>query len=364
MALHAANLLNAFLLAVVLVIALAKLAEPAGLVDRPSARKTHEGRVPVIGGIAMFGAFATAMLMLGWPPQAPWELLCGLLILTAIGMIDDIHDLRAEYRLLAHTMAASVMIVPGWHVITDLATLPGGPSLTLGMLGLPFTLIFIVGTINAYNMLDGLDGLAGGTAATAFLWLAVASGLAGNGHHVVVLLLLSATLGFLIFNAPLPWRGRALVFMGDAGSTMLGAGVSFFIAVLASAPDPIASLPALLWICALPAIDTLSLIVRRLHAGRSPFAADRRHLHHLLLQSGLSPRRVTCAMVAASFALGGVGIAGALIGVPDPVMLAGLALPVAAHTWIVRRVQAQQGATASAELMMADTRAPVGGSGR
>ncbi|WP_207482571.1 MraY family glycosyltransferase [Arenibaculum pallidiluteum] len=360
MTLHATHLLNAFLLAVVLIIALGKLAEPAGLVDRPNARKLHEGCIPVVGGVAMFAAFMVTVLLVEWPQRAPWGLVSGLFILVAIGIVDDIRDLRPRVRLAVQAVAAAVMVVPDWHVVRELAELGAG-RIDLGVLALPFTLFLIVGAINAYNMLDGLDGLAGGAAAAAFFWLAVVAGAERHGGQATVLVLLAATLGFLVFNLPHPWRLRASVFMGDAGSTMLGASIAFFIVVLASAPAPTAPLPGLLWICALPAIDTLSLILRRIHGGRSPFAADRRHLHHLLLDLGFSARRAAGLIVLASFVLGGVGVAGILAGVPDPVMLAGLAVPLAAHIRFVRRAEnrLRKGRPAGGGAVLQDAGLPI-----
>jgi UDP-GlcNAc:undecaprenyl-phosphate GlcNAc-1-phosphate transferase len=116
---------------------------------------------------------------------------------------------------------------------------------------------------------------------------------------------------------------------------MLGAAIAFFIVVLAGGPEPAASFPALLWICAVPAIDTLSLIVRRLRADQSPLAADRRHLHHLLLDAGFSPWSATAVIVALCFSLGAIGVGGSYVGVSDAVMAFVLLVPLAIHTLFV-----------------------------
>lgn len=368
MPLHVTHLMNAFLLAVVLLLLLEKAAWSVGLIDRPSGHKVHEGGVPVIGGIAMFVAFALTVFLVDGLTAAPWPLIGGLAILVVLGVIDDRHGLRAPLRLAVQIVAAVVIVVPGSHLIADLGDVIGSGAITsgtmasgalagevgaaksaaatllaaggaglleLGPFAMPFTLVFVIGLINAFNMMDGLDGLAGGVAASAFFWLAVAAGLTDGNGAVLPLLLLCVTLGFLVFNLRHPWQARARVFMGDAGSTMLGAGVAFFIVAAATGPTRLAPLPAWLWLCALPAIDTLSLIVRRLMVGQSPMASDRRHLHHILLQAGLSPCAVTAAIVMASFVLGGLGVAGARLGVPDNVMVLGLVLIVGGHVWFV-----------------------------
>lgn len=334
MTIHLADLLNAFLLTIVFVRLLTLIAEPIGLVDLPVGRKRHEGSIPVIGGLAMFAAFAGACLAAGLPLRAPVELLAALACLVMMGAIDDLFDLPPRFKLVVQSLAVLVMIVPGWRVIEEL----GLPGLSLGALAFPFTFFFMLGMINAFNMLDGLDGLAGGVTAAAFFWLAVVSACAGGPHLPAVLLLLAAVAGFLLFNAPLPWRRKAAVFMGDAGSLMLGAAVAFFVTDLSAGSSPAAPITALIYICALPAIDTMSLIVRRLAAGRSPMAPDRQHLHHLLLECGLSPAKTTAVIASLIFALGGIGSTAAMLGVSAGPLLLGLIGIAAAHTsFVVQR---------------------------
>ena len=335
MASLATHLVNAFLLTVVLVIALERVALPAGLIDLPDARKRHGRAVPVVGGLAMFAAFVGAAMLSGWLSSVPWGFLVGQVVLVGIGVIDDIRGIRPLVRLAGQIAAAALMIVPGPHVISVLAVLPGGVVAELGPLGVPFTVLFVVGMINAFNMLDGLDGLAGGAAAGCFFWLALVAGLATRDEMVILLSLLFATFGFLVFNLRHPWRRQASVFMGDAGSTMLGASVSFFIVSLAASPSRAASLPMLLWACALPTMDTLSLIARRLIAKQSPFRGDRRHLHYLLIDAGVPPAWATALIVALCFVLGGIGVAGHWLDVPDIVMVVGLLFLMAGHTWFV-----------------------------
>jgi UDP-GlcNAc:undecaprenyl-phosphate GlcNAc-1-phosphate transferase len=349
MPLHVTHFMNAFLLAVVLILVLEKAAWSVGLVDRPNSRKLHDGGVPVIGGLAIFCAFVLTVLLISGA-AAPWPLLVGLAVLVGLGVVDDLIDLRAPFRLTVQVGAALLILLPGGHLIEDLGNLLGNGHWELGIFALPFTLIFVVGLINAFNMLDGLDGLAGGVAASAFFWLAVGAALAGRGEQVLLLVLLFSTLGFLVFNLRHPWQARARVFMGDAGSTMLGAGIAVFILAAATGPGRLASLPAWLFLCALPAIDTLSLIARRLLAGQSPMVSDRRHLHHLILKAGLSERSTAAVLVLSSFALGGIGVGGALLGVPDGVMVLGLVALVGLHSWFVRhdwRVVRREGVTAA-----------------
>jgi UDP-GlcNAc:undecaprenyl-phosphate/decaprenyl-phosphate GlcNAc-1-phosphate transferase len=329
------HLLNAFLLTVVLISILDRVAGRMGLLDFPQGRKMHEHAVPTTGGLAMFGAFALPAIDLQLPLHIYWDFLIGASMLILIGAIDDMRALGPWTKLGGQITAALIMTLLGGHLI--------GPSAFLGITGadLPgvkvaLTVCFVVGVVNAFNMLDGLDGLAGGAAAAALLWLAIVADLSGmTGALVQLLILICAVLGFLVFNLRHPWRGRASVYMGDAGSMMLGAAVAFFTVNLSTGPENAAPFPALLWFSALPVFDTLILIVRRLAAGNNPLCGDRRHLHHILLKAGISPRAAAGILIMACLLLGAIGLIGWRLGVAKHLMLLGLLLPFLLHVYVV-----------------------------
>jgi UDP-GlcNAc:undecaprenyl-phosphate GlcNAc-1-phosphate transferase len=336
MALYTTHFLNAFLLAVVFILLLERVAPRFGLIDVPDARKAHGRSVPLVGGLAIFGGFIVSSLLVPLEYQPPWPLVVGLALLVGVGTLDDLYDLSPVTRLCVQVAAASVMVVPDWLVTTNLGHLFGPSEFALGMFALPFTLFFITGLVNAFNMLDGLDGLTGGTAVCSFAGLGLAAAMRQEPDLLLCLMLLiSATLGFLIFNFRHPWCRQARVFMGDAGSLMLGGAVAFFALKVATHETNPLALGTLLWLFAVPLLDTLSLIVRRVLAGRSPFRGDRQHLHHLLLDCGLTPRQATCAMLAASIGLGLFGLLGLHFEWPDALMTWGLVVPAVAHTSFV-----------------------------
>lgn len=338
MLVYAPHLANAFLITVALILTLQHAALGLGLVDAPAGRKQHEGPVPVIGGLAIYLAFLASFALWDWPLRVPLDLCIGLALIVAVGLVDDRIGLGPWLKLAAQVAAALVLVVPAWRVVEAIGV-PGGEALALGPLTLPITVAFVVGLVNAYNMLDGLDGLAGGAAASALFWLTIA--LADTPAQTAALVLLCATLGFLVFNARHPWRGRAAVFLGDAGSMMLGASIAYLTLAGLDAPRTGGSVVALAWVAAVPAIDTLSLIARRLAAGANPLVGDRRHIHHLLVDCGVPHDRATRLIVAATFVTGGIGVAGARLGVPDAVMLVGLLVPAALHTAIVAGIGAR-----------------------
>lgn len=337
----AAHLLNGFLLAVVLVVWMQRIAPRLGLIDHPTARKAHEGLVPVCGGLAMFAAYVIGTCVLDSSLQAPWSFIGGLGVLVAVGAVDDRINLRPLWRLMAQVMASIAMVALGGHMIgnfgsafLDAQSVAADPIVS--SLVFCVTVLFLVGLTNAFNMIDGLDGLAGGAAASALFWLALVASFLGRGAAIMQLfLLLAVVLGFLVFNMRHRWRPRALVFMGDAGSTMLGAAIAYFIVGLSSGPQPTVPFPVLLWVCIIPMIDTLSLTVRRLHAGRSPFSPDRWHLHHLLLERGLTHIATTGVIVGLSILFGAIAYVGTVFAVSDQLLTIGLLLPIAIHSFFV-----------------------------
>ncbi|MFC7053964.1 MraY family glycosyltransferase [Hansschlegelia quercus] len=327
------QLINAFLLTVVLVTVLRSVAAHFGFLDRPDARKLHHGAVPLVGGVAMFVAFLVASISLDPSHRMPLTAVAGLGVLVAMGACDDRFVLRAGLRLAVQILAAALMV---WPIALSVDWIGGLP---LGGAAFPLAVLFVVGLANAFNMMDGLDGLAGGVAACALFWLALTAIAFGREEAMVAVLpLFFAVLGFLVFNMRHRWRSAASVFMGDAGSMMLGAAIAYQTLSLASGDERVASVTPLLWICALPAVETLSLVVRRLRAGRSPMAGDRGHLHHLLVDAGISPARAAAWLIIVSAALGSVGYAAASLGAPDFTIIIGLLLVAGAHSVAVAKL--------------------------
>lgn len=329
----AMNCVFAFLVSVALTLAMGKLALRVGLVDIPTARKNHEGQVPLTG-TALFLAFIAASMMLDKLPVGFVGFLLGLTLLVLLGLADDLFDIRAAVKLMIQIVAVALMVLPGGMLVENLGPLVGDRPLLLHQWAAPLTIIGVVGMINAVNMIDGVDGLAGSLSLMALFWFAIAAGIVGLHTELLLAVTLAfCIVGFLVFNLRHRWRKRASVFLGDAGSTMLGAVLAYLAVRLSQQQGETLSPIAALWICAVPIIDTVSLAIRRLLAGRSPFAADRRHLHHLLLQSGLTVNQVVMTLVSVSAVCGGIGVLGWYFGLPDNVLLLGFAGPVALHSW-------------------------------
>lgn len=341
--------LLAFALSVAFCLGFRELAREWYLIDVPDARKTHDGNVPLCGGIAIFLSFsAAALLTLGVSGHAnAVTLLPGLVLILVTGVLDDRFNLPVAPRLAIQLLAAFLMLgMAGvWQIYLGLAAdaiaAPAAASgdtllqLLSGPLFLLVALAFIVGLVNAVNMSDGVDGLAGSASAAAFFWLAVIG--FGVGEHrlgLQGLALAAACLGFLVFNMRHRWRAKASLFLGDGGSTFLGAALAGFILILAGGTTAI-PFPVLIWIVIVPVIDTLSLIVRRVSARRSPFSPDRQHLHHLLMDAGLSCGQTAVAVMMLNLMAGAVAFVAVRLDMAVWPMLLALAIPAAAHTLFV-----------------------------
>lgn len=298
------QLLAAFLVALaitmLLVPPLGRLAMNLKLLDQPGDRKVHSIPVPRIGGAAMALGVCAALLLTAHELPALTAYLVGAILLLVVGVLDDRFDLDWRLKLLGQALAALVAIWLGDFRIESLSLTSRLPLPE--WISLPLSFLFIVGVTNAINLSDGLDGLAGGTALLCSVALTALGFVADNlAVALAGAALAGALLGFLRFNTH-----PARVFMGDGGSQFLGFSVAI-LAIDTTQPDAVYSAALPLLLLAWPIVDTLSVIGARLLAGQSPFAADRRHLHHRLLGAGLGHGGAVYAVYATQVALFVIG---------------------------------------------------------
>lgn len=316
----ALELVGSFSGVIALIYLLDPLARRIGLLDYPGGRKDHAAPTPVTGGLAIaLGTMAPALLLADLSPQ-----LLGLglaaIVLIITGVIDDLKDLRWQYRILAQVVAALCIVLIGDVKVEAIGPVFGLGQMALGSLSIPFTVLATVGLINALNMSDGLDGLAGSMALCALVMLIAGSVYSGNAELTHGLTLLAgAVAGFLALNVRTPWRKRAYVFLGNSGSAYLGLVIAWAAFRLTQNPDHPVTPVLAPFLIAPPVIDCLVLIVKRLRQGRSPFEADRTHAHHLMLEGGFTPTGVVLTMVAVSASLGLLAGLALLADVPIPV---------------------------------------------
>ncbi|HUI62765.1 MAG TPA: MraY family glycosyltransferase [Steroidobacteraceae bacterium] len=276
---------------------LARWAPAVGLTDAPGPRKVHSVPVPRVGGLAMaVGLLAPTLLTVDLTPEVR-GLLLGLVVLLLFGLWDDRTTLDYRVKFAGQVLAVGLcMSVGGVHIgpiaFVSIDPLPHPLSMAI-------TFVFLIGITNAINLADGLDGLAGGMVLLCLCAIALFAAASGNSTVTAIAFIeAGAVLGFLRFNTH-----PARIFMGDSGSQMLGFSVGV-LAMLATQGEtcPLsAALPLLL--LGLPIMDTLTVMWTRVRAGRSPFSADRNHLHHRLLSLGFAHREAVLIIYMMQVAL-------------------------------------------------------------
>ncbi|WP_195758326.1 undecaprenyl-phosphate alpha-N-acetylglucosaminyl 1-phosphate transferase [Kangiella sp. HZ709] len=271
------------------VLALRPIAVNWGLVDTPDNRKKHTGNVPLVGGLAIYLATMTSVSLYLESSQHINLILVSVSLIVLIGALDDRYDLSAKIRLVAQILIASILVFGTGIHIASLGDLFGSGVIMTGSLSGVISILAIVAGINAFNMTDGIDGLAG----TLALISLIAIGLLIKSPDFILLTgaMSAAIVVFLFFNLSF-FTNKNKVFMGDAGSMMLGLTVSWLLIVF-SQPEGQSLIPPAhaLWFIAVPLIDMLAVMFRRLRRGQSPLVADREHLHHVFMDIGLNSRQ-------------------------------------------------------------------------
>ncbi|WP_305845672.1 UDP-N-acetylglucosamine--undecaprenyl-phosphate N-acetylglucosaminephosphotransferase [Photobacterium kishitanii] len=312
-----------FVLSFVSLFIMRKVAKKVGLVDKPNARKHHQGVIPLVGGIAVFIAFAIAALL--FLPVNVTLLLylgCGL-ILLAVGVIDDYLDISFKIRLVVQAGIALAIISVGGHSLDNLGYLMGSETLQLSpFIGGIVTVVAFIGAINAFNMVDGIDGLLGGLASVTFTAMGYVFYTNGNSDLALFCgLLVAAMLPYIMLNLGLPFGRRFKVFMGDAGSVFIGFTVVWLLVRGTQEVDVVAFQPVTaLWLIAIPLMDMATIMIRRVRKGQSPFKPDREHLHHICQRIGLSSRMTLVVICVLAICCAAIGIWCERLGVKESTM--------------------------------------------
>ena len=278
-----------------------------GAVDVPKdGRRMHDHPIPRLGGLAIFLAFMVSVLIFVPLDTAKKGMLLGAVIIVILGIFDDIHALSAKLKFLVQLVAALIATLMGnrIEVLTNPNIFSDNPIWELGWLSIPVTVIWIVAITNAVNLIDGLDGLACGVSTISSLTMLVIALLVSNMNVATVMAaLVGACIGFLPYNF-----NPAKIFMGDTGATFLG-----FIMATMSVQGMfkmynLISFVVPFLILGLPIFDVCFAVIRRVSKGQSPMQPDRSHVHHKLIDMGLSQKQAvgTLYMVTAILGLSAV----------------------------------------------------------
>lgn len=285
------TLLICFIASIIITPLVKKLAIKIGAVDKPNHRKVHQRIMPRLGGLAIYLSFIIGLLVLRPEDDLAIPIVLGSLIIIITGVLDDMIELSAKFKLAGQLAAALVVVLGGAQV--DFINLPFFGKLEFGMFSIPLTILWIVGVTNAINLIDGLDGLAAGVSSIALITISGMAILMGDTYVLSIgLLVLGSTLGFLVYNFH-----PAKIFMGDTGALFLGYMISV-LALLGFKNVTMISLIIPVIILGVPISDTFYAIIRRLVNKQPLSAPDKSHLHHCLLRLGFSHRQTVLLIYA------------------------------------------------------------------
>jgi UDP-GlcNAc:undecaprenyl-phosphate GlcNAc-1-phosphate transferase len=276
--------------------------------DHTNERKIHSGDIPRLGGAGFALVFIIMAAAISFtarktdPGGRFLPCLGALVIILVLGVWDDFRTLPPRYKLLIQFAAALCVIIPG-YTFSRIVYFDAGLLSDLRLLGYPVTVLWIVGLTNALNFIDGVDGLAGGLSALIALFFGfIFFSYAENSSGVLFCVsLVGVMLGFLVFNAPLP---RAKIFMGDCGSQFLGFSLALLPLLEENGTPAALPVPYAAALLAIPIFDTIAAVWRRVRDGRRIDSPDKAHVHHKLMNLGLSAKGVDAVLYGLQVILG------------------------------------------------------------
>lgn len=288
--------LTTFIFSAIIMIFMKKIAFHIHAVDEPRAdeenRHIHKKTTPKLGAVGIFLAFLFGYMLFGEQSVRMNSILIGSFIIVLTGIVDDINSIKASQKLIGHIAVASVIVFYGGILLNNISAF--GYQIDFGIMSYPLTLLFIIACTNIINLIDGMDGLSGGICSIFYLTIAVLcfyQGRYGSLVLILCLIMLGSTLGFLFHNFY-----PATIFAGDC-ATFMGFIISIITLLEFKGPALIGFFVPLT-IIAIPILDTLFAIIRRLLKGQPPFQADRQHLHHQLLGMNFSHRTTVLIIYA------------------------------------------------------------------
>ncbi len=297
-----------FLITYLAIPTIIKISRRKNLMDEPGARSSHLRKIPNLGGIAIFFSLGVCAPIFAYELFDRYKFLfASFIILFFVGVMDDIMVLRAYKKLLAQILVSSLLVIGSDVRIRNLFGLFGVYEINY-YVSILFSILTFIILINAFNLIDGIDGLAGSYSVVTSALFGVSFFRLGNHNDPLVILcaiIIAASLGFLIYN--LSNKRSSKIFMGDTGSMILGfllafTGISFIEIFIAKRDDVfyhLQSAPVIaVAILILPIIDTLTVIITRIYHKKSILSPDKNHIHHKLLNLGLTHKRSTAYIIA------------------------------------------------------------------
>ena len=311
-------------------------ATKVGAIDIPDGkRRVHDHPIPRMGGLAIFLGFLLSVVLFADITRQVRGILIGAVLIVACGAIDDVVNLRAWIKLLVQVAAAVIAVAHG--VVIEFFSNPNifsdSELLVLGWLSIPVTVLWIVGITNSVNLIDGLDGLAVGVSTIASVTMFVVALLVSEGNVALLLAaLMGACLGFMPYNL-----NPAKIFMGDTGALLLGYVLSTVSVVGMFKTYALVTFVVPILALFLPLFDTTCSFFRRILRGQSPMHPDRGHLHHRLIDMGLSQKQAVAILYSVSAILGLCAVVLATDGALRTWLIVVAALAAVAIGWYIEK---------------------------
>ena len=335
-------LLVASLASLLAIKVISPVAHRIGLVDIPSARKKHKGEIPLIGGIAVFIGVLTSSAVIFEQSVVLNLYLISSALIVFIGALDDYKELSVEVRIVAQVLVSSIVVYGAGVHLNTFGNLLGLGEVSLQWFGYPLTVVAIIACINAFNMTDGIDGLAGFLSLNAFVSLSLLMLADGSVYSMLPLLIAFSTLPYLAFNLGLVGGNAKKIFMGDAGSMFVGLSVVWILLLGSQNGEASSFRPVTaLWLIAIPFWDMCAITIRRIANGRSPFEADRQHLHHIFLMHGFSNKKALLGIMTMSVLCSLFGLIGEWMELSELLMFGTYILLFVVYYHSLRRALAE-----------------------
>ncbi|AIN47099.1 UDP-N-acetylglucosamine--undecaprenyl-phosphate N-acetylglucosaminephosphotransferase [Candidatus Palibaumannia cicadellinicola] len=289
-----------------------KVAKKVGLVDKPNSRKCHQGQIPLVGGISIYAGICFTFLYIynnhGIPHMVLYLICAAVLVIT--GVIDDRFEINVITRAIIQALVAVAMMIFSGSYIKSFGYIFGPWEMVLGPFGYLVTLFSFWAAINAFNMVDGIDGLLGGLSCVSLGAMGILLYIDNNQSLALCCFaMITAIFPYILLNIGVCGR-RYKVFMGDAGSTMIGFTITWLLLQSTQGLEhPITPVTAL-WVIAVPLMDMVAIMYRRIRKGMSPFAPDRQHIHHLIMRAGFTSSQAFIIITLIAGFLAFVGVIG------------------------------------------------------
>ena len=339
MAFHLLELVLLFFISLSSLFVLRKIAKKIGLVDKPNDRKCHKGNIPLVGGISICSTLVYFLLSNGSILPNSYIFISCIVLLVLVGALDDKYDISYKVRFLIQAILSLIMMIHAHIELLGLGNLTGLGQVTLGPLGYIVTIFAVIGAINAFNMIDGIDGLLGAISIVAFGGLGFMLFHDGQiNYSYLCLVMVVIILPYLFLNLGVFGRKRK-VFMGDAGSMLIGFSLIWLLLLSSqNGTNPPLRPVTALWLIAIPLMDMVSLMIRRVRKGHSPFKPDREHLHHIFQRIGFSSTHTVMIITLLAAALAAYGIVGEMFDVSEAWMFYSFILCFAIYFLVVNYV--------------------------